>query len=56
MDLLTDWTRSLRGPVYLSYDGNSGAVQAHVRLRFLQSHPCPHHRPEQAGDPVFRDL
>jgi len=26
VDLLTDWTKALRTPVYLSYDGNRGTV------------------------------
>lgn len=56
VDLLTDWTRSLRGPVYLSYRGNDGTVQPHVRLKYLKAGPCPHYPPDQVGDPVFSSL
>lgn len=56
IDLLTDWTRSLRGPVYLSYDSNTGEIQPHKRLAYLSSGPCPHFPFSQLGDPVFKPL
>jgi hypothetical protein len=56
VDLLTDWTRSLRGPVYLSYRGNDGTVQPHVRLQYMRPGPCPHYPAGQVGDPIFRRL
>ncbi len=54
VDLLTDWSRSLRGPVYLSYRGNDGTVTPHVRLTNFRSGPCSHYPPDQVGDPIFK--
>jgi len=56
VDLLTDWTRSLRRSVYLSYDGNSHTMQPHVRLQFLKGATCSHFPLENVGDPVFKAL
>ena len=56
IDLLTDWTRSLRGPVYLAYRGNLGTVEQDQRLLCRKFGPCPHYSPDQVGDPVFRSL
>jgi hypothetical protein len=56
VDLLTDWTRALRGPVYLSYRGNDGTLVPHVRLDHLSTGPCRHFPPYQVGDPVFTTL
>jgi len=56
VDLLTDWTRSLRGPVYLLYNGNDGTVTKHLRLVYYPSGECPHFPASQAGDPVFKRL
>jgi hypothetical protein len=53
VDLLTDWTRSLRNVVYLEYDGNKGIVKPHVRLEYLEDRPCPHYPADQVGDPVL---
>lgn len=54
IDLLTDWTRSLRGPVYMSYDGNKGTVQPHLRLQYLSEVECPHYPLSMVGDPIMR--
>jgi hypothetical protein len=56
VDLLTDWTRSLRGPVYLMYDGNIGTVTPHPRLIYHDGGPCPHFPLAQVGNPVFTRL
>jgi hypothetical protein len=56
VDLLTDWTEALRGPVYLSYHGNPSTVQPHVRLGYLESGICPHYSIEQVGEPRFGRL
>lgn len=53
VDLLTDWSRSLRKVVYLSYDGNAGTLVPHVRLQFLENEPCPHFPFSELGDPRF---
>jgi hypothetical protein len=52
VDLLTDWTRSLRAPVYLSYDGNTGVIQPHIRLKYAdRAEGCPHFPAIQVGEP-----
>jgi molybdopterin-synthase adenylyltransferase len=56
VDLLTDWTRSLRDVVYLEYDGNKGTVKPHVRLGHLENRTCPHYQADQVGDPIFAGL
>lgn len=56
VELLTNWTRSPVQPVYLSYRGNDGTIQPHVRLKYHQPGPCPHYPPDQVGDPVFKKL
>jgi len=53
VDLLTDWTRSLRSVVYLSYDGNKGLVAPHPRVAFLPEKNCPHYPATQVGEPVY---
>lgn len=55
IDLLTDWTRNTRGPVYLSYDGNRGTMKPHVRLEFVPAY-CTHYAVDKVGDPLFRPL
>jgi hypothetical protein len=56
IDLLTDWTRSLRRVVWLSYDGNTGTVTPDPRLKYLKDGVCPHYPPRAVGDPVFISL
>jgi hypothetical protein len=56
VDLITDWTRSLRTQVYLSYDSNAGIIQPHMRLQYLVDKTCPHFPLTEIGDPRFRKL
>ena len=56
IDLITDWSQSLRKPVYLSYRGNDGTMVPHARLPYVLSSPCPHYPLEQCGAPVFTPL
>jgi molybdopterin-synthase adenylyltransferase len=56
VDLLTDWTRSMRGAVYLMYDGNAGTVTPHPRLVYHDGSPCGHFPPDQVGPPLFSSL
>lgn len=56
VDLLTDWTHALRGPVYLSYDGNTGLLVPHPRLQYLAAGSCPHFPPEDVGNPTYTAL
>lgn len=53
VDLLTDWTRSVKGVTYLSYDGNTNTLQSHVRLKYFDNSPCPHYDALAVGDPIF---
>jgi len=53
IDLLTDWTRSLRDAVYLEYDGNKGILKPHIRLQYISERKCGHYPLYQVGDPVF---
>ncbi len=53
IDLLTDWTQSLRDVVYMEYDGNMGTLKPHMRLQYLTERKCPHYPPDQVGDPVL---
>ena len=56
VDLLTDWTRSLRDVVYLEYDGNKGTLKPHGRLQYLERRNCVHYSFDQVGDPVAISL
>jgi hypothetical protein len=56
VDLLTDWTRGLRHPVYLCYYGNQAILQPHIRLEYFGTDVCLHYPPGQVGDPLFKAL
>lgn len=51
VDLLTDWTQQLRGPVYLEYDGNKGTIKN--RSIEYKSKVCAHYGNAQVGEPIF---
>jgi hypothetical protein len=53
IDLLTDWSRSLRDVVYMSYDGNKGTVQPHIRLQYPGEKVCNHYPLSEVGDPAL---
>lgn len=57
IELLTDWTRARRGPVYLSYDANTGLVVPHPRVVEvdLPAH-CEHYPLTDVGPPSFSAL
>lgn len=56
IDLITDWSGSLRSPVYLSYDGNRNTMEPDKRLQFIDLTECPHYPVDQIGDPKYRRL
>lgn len=56
VDLVTDWSRSLRQTVYLSYRGTDGTVMPHARLPFISRGPCPHYPFSECGTPKFKRL
>ena len=51
VDIITDWTNRMRGPVYLSYDANRGTVMPHPRLKYLEVRDCPHFPASEVGAP-----
>lgn len=54
VDLLTDWTGSLRQAVYLEYDGRKSTL---VNRRGIKTEGiCEHYSLEEVGEPVFREL
>lgn len=55
VDLVTDWSQTLRGPVYLSYRGNLGTVAVDPTLRFAPC-TCCHFPFREAGPVAFRPL
>lgn len=56
VDLVTDWTRSLQGAMYLMYDGNANTLTPHPRLVYHDGGPCSHFPPRQLGPPAFKRL
>jgi hypothetical protein len=56
IDLITNWTQSLDGPVYLSYDSNTSCVQPHKRLEYVKGLRCSHFSISQLGNPTFTRL
>jgi hypothetical protein len=53
VDLLTDWTKSLRKEIYTYYNDNSRTLIPSVKLDYLPSSTCPHFPLAEVGDPVF---
>lgn len=56
VNLITGWTLPDENIVYLSYDGNQGLVNNHVRLDHLQQDQCQHFPLSDVGDPIYRLL
>lgn len=56
VDLITDWSQSIRSSLYLEYDGNRNTVQPHWKMKQLSGTACPHYPDDQVGDPVFTRL
>jgi hypothetical protein len=55
VDLLTNWTRSQCGTVFLSYDANLGTVTPHPRRPYLPA-ACEHYPPRSVGTPTLRKI
>ena len=51
--VLTPWYPNPPAFVYLEYDGNKGTVSHSVRMDILKHRTCPHHPPDETGDPMF---
>lgn len=54
VDLVTDWTKSLRSACYLSYDANIAKIHPHKRLDFLRECKCNHYPLNQVGPPILK--
>jgi hypothetical protein len=53
VDLLTDWTGTMRDRRHLVYRGNEGTIKPDVRLSHLPP-TCNHYPLDQIGEPRFR--
>jgi molybdopterin-synthase adenylyltransferase len=51
--VLTPWYPHPPGLVFLDYDGNRGTISRNPRMELLKNHVCPHHPPDEVGDPMF---
>ncbi|MFZ1923572.1 MAG: ThiF family adenylyltransferase [Xanthobacteraceae bacterium] len=51
--LLTAWYPDPLRFVFLEYDGNRGTLSRSARMELLKGCVCPHHPPDEAGDPLF---
>ncbi len=56
VDLLTDWSKSTRSFVYLSYDGRTGTIREHARVPYLAGLSCNHYPLYLVGEPRFQEL
>lgn len=51
--VLTPWYQNPPAFVFLDYDGNKGTMTRNARMELLKNHVCPHHPPNETGDPLF---
>ncbi len=56
VDLITNWTKSLKEAVYLSYDGNTNTIVPDNRLQYIKDNACPHYPLDKIGEPTFQKL
>jgi len=56
VDMLTDWSKKTRGPVYLGFKGGELSLQPDKRLQHLQTHQCSHYPLSQVGDVIIKPL
>ncbi len=55
VDMITSWTRQRDRVVYLSYDGNTGVINEHIRLKFIDN-KCEHFPVAETGPIDFNKL
>jgi hypothetical protein len=53
VQLITPWFPCPPVFTYLEYDGNRGTVSVSVQVEVLKGRVCPHHPPDETGDPLF---
>ena len=51
--VLTPWYPNPPTFAYLEYDGNKGTVSRSAHMDTLKRCVCPHHPPNETGDPMF---
>jgi hypothetical protein len=56
IDLITDWSKSLRGTVYLSYDGNTNTLTPDNRMKYRDLKVRPHYPIHEVGEPNFQNI
>jgi len=56
VDLLTDWSKTLRGPVFLAFKGSTFSLSTDNRISALRNITCQHFPLDKAGDAIFRPL
>jgi hypothetical protein len=54
-DLVTGWSGQKDRLVYLAYDGNTGQISSHIRLKYIEQR-CAHFEGMDVGQPVFKKL
>lgn len=55
VDIVNGWSGNKDIPVYLSYDGNSGIINEHVRLKHCDKE-CNHYHLSEIGKPMFKKV
>lgn len=55
VDLITGWSGKKQPTIYLAYDGRSGLIEQHIRVRFA-SQECTHYPIELAGPVSFQKI
>jgi hypothetical protein len=54
-DLVTGWSGQKNRLIYMAYDGNTGLLNNHIRLNFMEDE-CVHYSLLDLGQPVFKKL
>jgi hypothetical protein len=55
VDLITGWSKLKSKSFYLSYDGESGHLADHTRIKHCPKE-CQHYKLENTGEPIFKSL
>ena len=53
VQLISPWFPNPPDFTYLEYDANRGTVSVSSRVMALKGRVCPHHPPDETGDPFF---
>lgn len=55
VDLITGWTANKEIIPYYSFDGNTGILAIHPRLKYVSGN-CNHYSLMETGPPIFKDI